>query len=138
MSDLIRRKDATQKTFARFRGKVFDWSKAATCIHLFKTHAQNMGHKLPSVPRFRSAVGAKKALTEMGHESVMSLLDSMFPRIAPAEMHMGDVVLVEGDAGLDAIMVVAAPRKVFGWREDFAGLVMLDIEMDELAGAWRL
>lgn len=138
MSDLIRRKDATQKTFARFRGKVFDWSKAATCIHLFKAHAQNMGHKLPSVPRFRSAVGAKKALTDMGHDSVMSLLDSMFPRIAPAEMNMGDVVLVEGDAGLDAIMVLAAPRKVFGWREDFAGLVMLDIEMDELAGAWRL
>ena len=136
--ELERRRIATQKTLDRYRGKVFDWAKGITCVHLARYHLRNMGHKVPTLPRFRSALGAKKALKEREWDSVADMLDSMFARIAPAEMLIGDLAIVPGEAGMDAIFVCAGPLKVFGWREDAPALVILDISLDESTGAWRV
>lgn len=136
--ELERRRVATEKTLKRFRGKVFAWKTGVHCVRLFHQHLKNMGHKPPSLPRVRSPLGAKRALKERGWESVEAMLDSMLERIAPAEMMLGDVAIVPGDAGLDAIFVCAGPLKVFGWREDAPALVLLDIGLDELTGAWRV
>lgn len=135
--ELERRRVATEKTLARYRSKTFDWSKGITCVHLARAHLRNMGHRPETLPRFRSALSAKKALKERGWSSVADMLDSMMPRIAPAQMLLGDLAIVPGDAGLDAIFVCAGPLKVFGWREDFPQMVILDIGLDELTGAWR-
>lgn len=136
--ELERRRVATEKTLQRFRGKVFDWSKGITCVHLARAHLRNMGHRPETLPRFRSALSAKKALKERGWSSVADMLDSMMPRIAPAQMLLGDLAIVPGDAGLDAIFVCAGPLKVFGWREDHPKMVLLDIDLNELTGAWRV
>lgn len=138
LPELERRRVATTKTLARYRGKVFDWSKGITCVHLARAQLKAMGHKPPTLPRFRSALGAKRALKERGWESVEAMLDSMLPRIAPAQMRLGDIAAVPGDKGLDALFVCAGPLKLFGWREDHPALVILDVSLDDLTAAWRV
>ena len=137
-SELERRRLATEKTLARYGGKVFDWSKGVTCVHLARAHLKNMGHKPETLPRFRSVLGAKKALKAHDWDSVGVMLDSMLVRIAPSQMMLGDLAIVPGDSGLDAIFVCAGPLKVFGWREDKPEMVLLDIDLNELTGAWRV
>lgn len=133
-----RRRVATEATLARYRGKVFDWQAGVTCGHLLRAHLRNMGHRPPPLPRYRSPLGVQKALRQLGLASVEEWLDSLqLPRIAPAQMVLGDVGLLRGEGGLDAIFICAGPRKVFGWRDDEPALVMLDVGLDELSGAWR-
>jgi hypothetical protein len=136
--EMERRRVATEKTRKRYRGKVFDWSRGITCVHLARQHLRNMGHKPETLPRFRSALGAKRALKERGWPSVTAMLDEMLPRIAPAQMMLGDLAVVPGEGGMDAIFVCAGPLKVFGWRDDAPEMVLLDIGLDELTGAWRV
>ena len=138
MMELEKRRVATEKTMARFRNKEFDWRYQRTCAHLAFHQAKNMGRKLPKVPRFRSAVGAKKAIRTLGHESLIDLLDAHLTRIAPAEMRLGDLCAVPGTEGLDAVFVNVAPRKIAGWREDAPKLVVLAVSLDEIEAAWRL
>src|SRR5690606_24837107 len=70
LPELERRRAAVEMTLARYRGKPFDWSRGITCVHLARAHLRNMGHKPPTVPRFRSALGAKRALKERGWNDV--------------------------------------------------------------------
>jgi len=137
MIELERRRVATEKTLKRYRNKVFDWSRGITCVHLARYHLRAMGHRPETLPRIRSALAAKRALKARGWESVEQMLDSMLPRIAPAQMMLGDLASVPGESGMDAVVVCAGHHKVFGWREDAEGLVILDVELSELAGAWR-
>lgn len=136
--ELERRRVATERTIARYRAKTFDWAKGVTCVHLARAQMRAMGHRPPTIPRFRSVLGARRVLRGRGWESVSAMLDEMLPRIAPAQMLMGDLAAVPGDAGLDAIFVCAGPLKLFGWREDAPGLVILDIDLREVTGAWRV
>ena len=140
MTELERRVAATQATQARFKGKPFDWAKQATCIHLVRFHAAQMGHALPVVPRFRSALGAKKLLAEHGVETLPELMDKYFPRIAPAQMLVGDIAAFPGD-GFDALMIYGQLRACLGWHEDAddCQIVRLSEEGYSLCkGAWRV
>lgn len=132
------RAEATRKTLDRYRGKVFDWSKGVTCAHMARAHLRNMKHKAPAMPRVRSAFGAKKALQGLGHDSMVSLLDGLLPRIAPAQMLLGDLCAVEGEAGMDAVMVCAGHRRVFGWVEGEETPVVVEPEWGKLIGCWRV
>jgi hypothetical protein len=138
MNDLLRRKEATEATLARYRGKVFDWSKGITCVHLARCQMRKMGHKPPTLPRFRSMLGAKQALQERGWNTVEDMLDSMLPRIAPSRMLLGDLAVAPSGEGLGSIMVCAGPHKLLGWREDAPELIILDVKLNELSGAWRV
>ncbi len=141
MNELQRRVAATQATQARFEGRVFDWRKQATCIHLMRFHAAQMGHKLPVVPRFRSAIGAMKALKAEGVESLPELMDKHFPRIPAAQMLVGDVAAFPGEGGLDALFVYGQLRAVIGWHEDAAECQiarLTDEGYRQCKGAWRL
>lgn len=140
--EMERRRLATEKTLARFRNKPFDWTKSATCIHLARFHAINMGHKPPTIPRFRSALGARKALRGTGHQSLESLLDGLFERIAPAFMMLGDLALVPGDNGetaMGALLIHSGGPKMLGWHDADAdclrGIGGLE---PHIFGAWRL
>jgi hypothetical protein len=137
--ELIRRKEATEATMARYRHKAFDWSKGITCVHLARCQMRQMGHKPPTLPRFRSMLGAKQALKERGWGTVEDMLtDILGPPIPPARMLLGDLAVAASEEGLGSIMVCAGPHKLMGWREDAPELVMLDVQLDELSGAWRL
>lgn len=136
MNDLIRRSTATNKTAKRYEGKAFDWQKRQTCVHMARYHLRQMGHKPPTMPDIRSAIGAKRALKQRGWNDCAAMLDSLLPRIAPAEMLAGDIAILAGDDGLGAI-VICVGRDVMGWHSDHPVFcAMTDIA--EYQGAWRV
>jgi len=131
---------ATEHVVARFRGRPFDWAARRTCIHLARSQARALGHRPPAVPDFRSPVGARTALKRAGHETLDQLLDSLFPRVAPAAMWVGDLALMAGGDGLGGL-VIAAGGKVLGYHEDHLadGLVVIVPQGPvPFVGAWRL
>ena len=139
MSDLLRRKEATEKTLGRYRGKAFDWTKGVTCVHLARCQLRAMGHKPPTLPRFRSMLGAQRAMQERGWSNVEDMLtDILGPPIPPAMMLLGDLAVAPSEEGMGSIMVCAGPHKLLGWREDALELVVLDVTLDQLSGAWRV
>jgi len=138
--DLAARVAATEKVVARFRGRPFDWTTRRTCIHLARSQARALGHQPPRVPDFRSPVGARRALVAQGYETLEGLLDSLFPRIAPATMVVGDLALMAGSDGLGGL-VISAGGKVIGYHEDYLadGLVNIVPQGNRpFVGAWRL
>jgi len=138
MTELERRALAVRNTQARFEGKPFDWTKQATCIHLLRHHAANMGHSVPIVPKFRSALVAKRALLTTGWQTLPALLDSMFKPIPPAFALVGDVMALPGDSEFEAIVIRAGVNKWIGWHEDASGCTVISADMNAAIGAWRL
>lgn len=139
MNELQLRVAATTATKERFEGRPFDWSKSATCIHLARYHAAKMGHKLPVVPRFGSALGARKALKAAGYDTLPDLLDGHFERIPPAFMRVGDLLALPGKDGWHALAIKGSRVKYLGWHEEAEGCAIVDVHnISEAAGAWRL
>jgi len=142
MNELERRVAATRATQARFAGRAFDWRRSATCLHLIRFHAARMGHSLPIVPRFRSALAARRALAAEGVETLPELMDKYFPRIPASQMLTGDVAAFPGDeGGFDGLMVYAQLRAFIGWHQDDPACQTVRVT-DEgyrlCTGAWRL
>lgn len=138
MKEMLRRKEATEATLARYRHKAFDWGKGITCVHLARAQLRAMGHKPPTLPRFRSALAARREMQARGWANVEDMLDALLPRIAPARMMLGDLAVAQSGDGMGSIMICAGPHKLLGWHDDAAELVVLDVGLDELAGAWSL
>lgn len=141
MKDLQRRSLALDATHTRFMGRTLDWSKKATCAHMLRYHASKMGHELPLVPSFRSALGAKKALKTAGFESMIDMIDNYFERIPPAFMLPGDVMIVPGTEGFDAVYIKCERSKFLGWCVDNPACANIEIEPDDIRnaiGSWRL
>jgi hypothetical protein len=138
MNRLLRLANAARATRERFEGMPFDWRTTATCIHMVRFHARKAGHRLPKVPRIRSALAAKRVLDEMGHDNLCSLLDAHFERIAPAEMVIGDVMALPGDSAFEALVIRTSPTKFLGWHEDAAGCCQQEPDISAALGAWRL
>lgn len=136
MLSSVQRADATRKTLAKYRVLPFDWKARVTCIHVARHHLRNMGHKPPSIPAFQSAVGARRALAKAGFANMAALMDSLLPRIAPAAAWVGDFGVLEGDDGLDSIVIHAGGKWLGYHQDDLSGLkplVALSIK-----GAWRV
>lgn len=130
---------ATIKTQARYEGRAFDWAKAATCAHMLRYHASNMGHQLPIVPRFRSMIGARKALKGMGHADLIELMDDMFERIPAARMAVGDMAAFDGDAGFHSLLIKGDRSKFLGWHESADDCQFIEVyTISDAVGAWQL
>jgi hypothetical protein len=138
MTETELRRAAVIATEARFKARPFDWRKAATCIHLVRFHAAQMGHSLPIVPKFKSALGAKRALLSTGFQTLPALLDSRFQRIPPAFMRVGDVLAMPGDDGWEALVIKADKAKFLGWTEHATGCEFMEVDMGAAVGAWRV
>lgn len=140
LPELERRRVALEKTMAKYKAKPFAWGKS-DCATLLRSHLVAMGHrKVPKLPAYDSALGAKRALGELGFETMEQLLDSLLPRIAPAMMLPGDIAVTGGPEGspLDAV-VIGVGFKVYGFHEDGEdGAVVITPDPDRpLKGAWR-
>jgi hypothetical protein len=138
MMTIADRAERTTEVVAKFRKRPFDWKKRATCIHLARAQARAMGYRPPAIPDFRSAIGARRALKSAGHESLETLLDSLFERIAPAEMWVGDLALVPGEGGLDAIAINAGNGTLLMYHEGGEGLCNVKQALPHVIAAWRL
>ncbi|KKW92246.1 DUF6950 family protein [Sphingobium chungbukense] len=136
MSDLLRRAEATRLTINKYRARPFDWKSRSTCIHMARTHLRNMGHRPPPIPDFRSVIGARRALQNTGFDNLTALLDSLLPRIAPAEMLVGDIAILPGDEGMEGI-VISAGGKLIGYNEDAPDGVKPLMALVPLPAAWR-
>jgi hypothetical protein len=135
--NLHQRVVATDLVVAKFRNRRFDWRNRATCIHLARAQARAMGHRPPPVPDIRSAVGARRALKALGHDRLSAMLDTMFPRIAPAAALPGDLVIVPGEDGFESIGI-AAGGALFLYHADGEGLCTVKEALGSVTGAWRL
>lgn len=132
--DLLRRQDALTRTKDRYLGRPFAWG-SADCIKMGRFHLRAMGHRPPPAPAYRSAVGAKRALVGTGHETIVALLDSMLPRIAPAEMLPGDILTLDGTEHFEALAICVG-RKALGWHEGAEGAVFYTPL--KINAAWRV
>lgn len=104
-------------------------------------HLRKMGHKPEPLPvRVRSAIGAKRALSERGWSNAVDMLDAQpgLKRIAPAMMLLGDLAVARSDDGLGSILICVGPQKLIGWHGAVDGMEVQDIPLDELDGAWRV
>jgi hypothetical protein len=135
--NLAERVAATEKVVARFRGKPFDWRTGVTCVHLARAQMRALGHRPPTMPRFRSALAAHRALKAAGFDTLEALLDSMLPRIAPAAMWPGDLALVPGEPPFDAI-AVSAGGALLMYHQDAEGLANVKDALPQVTAAWRL
>jgi hypothetical protein len=141
MNDLQRRVAATQATERRFRDRPFSWDRAATCIHLVRFHAAQMGHRLPVVPRFRSALGARRALAAAGAQTLPALLDLHFPAVPAAYLAVGDILALPGDGGFASLVIKGGIDKFLGWHEADTGCTIIALSGDDIrqaVGAWKL
>lgn len=137
MMTLAERASATAQVAARFRGRPFNWATGGTCIHLARAQMRAMGHRPPPIPRFRSALGARRALAATGYANLAALLDSMLPRIAPASMWVGDLALVPGNDGFDAL-AVSAGSALLMYHVTTIGLANVIEADNNTCAAWRL
>jgi hypothetical protein len=141
LPELDRRREATQATLDKFIGKPFSWSEGRHCVALAHYHLRQLGWRppqLPTLPRIRSALAAKKELQRRGFLTVSDMLDSFLVRIPPAMMRLGDIAVTPGDEGFDAILIRTAPRKLLGWLPDGSAVVNYDAGLEDLTGAWRV
>lgn len=135
--NLVERRDATLATLNHFAPKPFAWDKAATCVHMIRRHVRNMGKPVPTVPRFRSALGARAALKARGWSNLADMMDAVLPRIAPAEVIVGDVVELPSDSDVfGALCVVVGNGRVMGYFEGAEGLTVMQ-PIIAPAAAWR-
>lgn len=141
VSELPARARALALTQAWLKAHDFAWW-GADCARLLQTHLRNSGHEAPGMPRYRSALGARRALRRMGHAGLPELLDSLgLERIPAARMLPGDVAwlpgdpAVEGDAGLGTIVILVG-RKAMGWHGD--GGPGVEMTVKQWGPAWRL
>lgn len=134
MNDLLRRKQAVELTLEKYRDKPFSWKDGVTCIHMLRFHLRQMGYKPPPLPRMKSALAAKRALDARQWADVGDMLDTLLPRITPAQMLMGDIAMFRSEDGFGAI-TISLGGKVMGWHPDYEGMTAL--EPIEIEGAWR-
>ncbi|MBB3034062.1 DUF6950 family protein [Alteriqipengyuania lutimaris] len=137
MPDLLRRQHATEATLAKYRERPLDWASRTTCVHMARFHLRQMGHRPPPMPDIRSALGARRALKKRRWDDVAAMLDAVLPgaRIAPLAMLLGDLAVVRGDQGLDAILLHAG-NEALGWHENGSRIVPMIVH--EYVGAWRV
>jgi hypothetical protein len=132
---------ATADVMARF-DKPFSW-QGANCIRLAREQGEALGHSLPPVPAFRTALGARRALQKRGAETVADLLDQFFSRWeAPAFARVGDLCILPPEAdgdGLEAVCVADGMGNLFGWHgSDPTRLSAIKFAQGHVLVAWRL
>lgn len=138
--NLKERADKTNAVISLYRKKPFEWSTRGNCVHLAKAQAKGLGVKgLPSVPRFTTYAGAVKALKRTGFDTLEALMDSLFPRIAPARMIVGDIGMLPGREPFGALVIAAGGAKVLGWHEaDLSQMRPIEVSKADFVAAWAI
>lgn len=135
---LVRRVAAAQATLDRFQGKPFKLGRY-DCGQMVAYHLRRMGRpiKASKAGPYHNVVGAKRALRRLGHESLPSVIDAHFTRIAPAAALVGDLIqLTSEDDTIGGIFVVLGNGRVLGYHQDVPGAEVL--QPSEYVAAWRV
>lgn len=134
------RATVTNQVLRRFRNKPFSWEGSANCVHLARAQMAAFGHQVPVVPKFRSPLGAKKAMAKRGFADLAAMMDAYALRISPAEMWPGDIAMLPGDEMFDALVISDGHGMVLGWHgSDLSGLKAIKLnKADRILAAWRV
>lgn len=130
MNELERRRVALEATLTKYRNRPLDYV-TADCVRMIRYHLMQMGHKPPALPRYRSALGARRAAIQAG--GLLAAFDAILPRIPYSRMLPGDIAVIEGD-GMDCA-VICLGHKVFGWHQHAEHPVNMQIL--EIKASWR-
>lgn len=137
-----KRAEITARVVAKFSGRAFDWASGATCLHLAREQARQMGHRgLPRIPALAGPADALRALQAQGAGSLAELLDQHFERLpAPAFARVGDLVMAERPDGMpESVGIADGTGNVFGWHDtDEGGLKPLKNVAAHLTAGWKL
>lgn len=140
MLELVRRAEIAQATLDRFKDRAFAYG-SADCVQMAAFHLRGMGHQvlLSKGGRYRTGVGAVRALKRAGFNSLSEAIDAFhFERIAPAAALVGDILALPHEEGaqLEALAVALGNGRVLGWHPDAPGAAVLQPVMYE--HAWRV
>ena len=133
----VRRTRAAQRTLDI-------WSKRAMklgtsdCVRMAASHLRLLGHrvKLPHSGSYRTVNSARKALKEMGFDSVAAALDAMgMARIAPAAAIVGDIIMMPSADDLGSLGIALGGGRVVAYHEDVKTAAVL--QPLEYVAAWR-
>ena len=128
MSELERRKAAVIATRTRFAARPFAFGRV-DCVRVAAWHLRQFGHKpvgLAKAGSYRSALGARRALTRAGHATLADAVAAIgLEERAPAAAWLGDLLVKPGTDGLDAIGIVAGSSLVLGFHQDQEAIDML-------------
>ena len=123
MKELEKRAIATELTRKKYEGRPFAWG-SVDCVKMARFHALKMGHTPPRLPRYKTETGAIRAIKKTGFDSIDEIFASMFTRIPLSMARLGDFVIAEGEAGIDAVYI-SLGRKIMGFHEEAEGLVVV-------------
>ncbi|TDW65345.1 hypothetical protein EDF57_103529 [Novosphingobium sp. PhB55] len=140
MMPLERRHAAIEATMAKFRDQPFQWGQV-DCARIAAFHLRQLGYKIAisKAGRYRTALGAAKALGRLGYSSLAEMADGLgLMPITPARMLLGDVAEVEGDSPVGTIALYAGSGNVFAFHEDHPGLVTAAPHAASILRAWSV
>jgi hypothetical protein len=137
--EMVRRVAITQATLDRFKGRPFAWG-SADCGQMVAYHLKAMGHRLllSKWGRYRSAIGAAKAMKRAGFADLSAVLESLgLERIPAAAAIAGDVVRLpqEEGAAFEALTIALGNGRVLGFYGDEGATVLQPVMFET---AWRV
>lgn len=133
--DLVQRMTATQKTVDLYKRKSLVWGKF-DCAQMMNAHRVHLGLKRIRIPSYGSPLSARKAIAEMGFDSLAQGMDHHFSRVEPSRVLMGDFVEMPGGQGFSGLTVSVGNGRVIGFHEDIEFADILQPLM--ISGAWSV
>lgn len=132
--DIVARVAAMAELRAEFGGKDFA-PGTFDCGEMVRTHLERLGHMPPDVRPYKTERGGRLKLKKLGYDSIGAVMDALLEPIPPARMIVGDIGVLQGEDGGEA-MVICAGRKLIGFREGYSSIVnLVDCPVQK---AWRV
>lgn len=140
--EMMRRQAAVEKTMMKFAKHELRLGQA-DCIKMARFLLVQLGHRRIPSPTYKGEKGAVQMLKAQGVKDVEGLVDKFLPRIAPAEMRLGDLGMVPAEPGAPAwragTIVICLGRKFLGWHPDHPMLAVVEPTVDNpYIAAWRV
>ena len=138
--DLPGRVRAAEATIARFSGQTFAWGER-DCLRMIAFALRELGHAPPlrDAGRYRTLLGAHRALKRTGHASLDAWVDSWgLLRIPPAAALPGDVLAFESDIpAMPSLALTLSEGRILGCVEQLGRIVSVKPSRPPLA-AWSV
>jgi len=134
ITDLEARRIAFNATYEKWSGREYSIG-SVDCMKVARFHALQMGHRPPRMPRYSTNLGAVRNIKKMGFDNCEELIGSLYPKIPIARAILGDLLIGDGEDGLDAIFI-SAGRQILGFHEQSDTLEF--ILPEKLRCAYRL
>lgn len=136
MSPLEKRTRALAATQSKFGAKSFKWG-GCDCAKMAAFHLRKLGHKVPKTGGYRSALGAKKRLNQLGFGTLPDLIDALGLKvIVPAFALPGDLVSFACDDPIGGVGIVWGNGNMMAFHESHLTPVVMT--MGQIDRVWQV